>query len=297
MENFYQGCDGAISPFAISDFDFSKGEYIAEQKYDGIWVNCHFDKDGKVTLWSRNVKEKDNKQLVSLREHLQEKLKLKDSVLVGELAFSSQAGTDLAKKLGHHKVDLFDVLKVNGRSLLEEKLLLRKGTLRDLLYDGGVDPSFAEMGWYQGVASAGRVEELYKDVVARGGEGLIIKDVNDEQYRLGGRSKLWYKIKKFLTNDYVIIGYTKTNSADFEQRGWIGGVVGGLYVDGKLVNKVTVGSMTFQWREEFSKNGDAYIGKVMEVGGFEIFKSGAMRHPSFIGMRPDKNPQECVWNA
>lgn len=291
--NLYQGCAGSISPFDITGFDYSKGEYIAEEKYDGIWLEANFDAEGNVRLFSRSGKEKDNTQLDSLRSYLKRNLKLKNSSIVGELAFGSQKGTEFAKAHGHHKIDCFDILKLDGADLSVTSLLDRKNILHGLI--GGFDQTWIKETPYEFVKSGAEVKDMYERIVARGGEGLIVKDLNDEDYRFGGKSPLWYKIKKFVTFEYVIVGYTKTNSADFAQRGWIGGVVGGLYEDGKLLEKVTVGSMTFEWRNEFSVNGDAYIGSVMEVGGYEVFKSGSMRHPSFIGIRDDKMPQECVW--
>lgn len=293
MDNYYQGCAGAIMPYAISEFPFEKGLYIAEEKYDGIWCNMVFDGNGDVTLWSRNVKEKDNQQLVSLREYAKNTLKLKNTMLIGELDFSTQKGTDFAREYGHHRIHIYDMLTYNGTQYHTKPVLERRAALKDLL--NGVDPLWIEEAWFMEAKDGKIIQAKYNDIVSKGGEGLIIKDLRDEQYRFGGKSKLWYKIKKQVAQDYVIMGYTETKSADFAQRGWIGGVVGGLYIDGQLAERVTVGSMTFEWREEFSNNGDFWIGKVMEVAGFEIFKSGSMRHPSFLSIRPDKRPEECIW--
>ena len=38
-----------------------------------------------------------------------------------------------------------------------------------------------------------------------------------------------------------------------------------------------------------------YKGKVVVVHGFDRFKSGAVRHPSFGGFRDDKDPKDCVF--
>ena len=64
------------------------------------------------------------------------------------------------------------------------------------------------------------------------------------------------------------MGYHETGSEEYKKRGWIGGIIGGLYVNGVLTAKVQIGSMTHEMREEFSKNGDKYVDQVMECGGF-----------------------------
>ena len=98
--------------------------------------------------------------------------------------------------------------------------------------------------------------------------------------------------------DYVIMGFKETNSEEFAKKGWIGAILGGLFVGGELVEKVAVGSMTFETREALSKFPEKYIGRVMEVGGNEIFRSGAIRHPHLIGIKPigEKTAKECIWS-
>jgi ATP-dependent DNA ligase len=292
--NNYQGCKGEINPFAIEEFDFEKKRYLAEEKYDGIWIDVNFDSKGEVTLISRNLKEKNNTQLESLRKHIRDSIPLVNSNLVGELAFGSQKGTEYATKYGHHKIDFYDIVKLGGKDLTQNNILERKKELHNAISHS--DEEWIKETPYVLVTDPKQVREMYDKIVKYGGEGVIVKDIKDEDYRFGGKSPRWYKIKKHVTMDYVIMGYTKTKSVSFAAKGWIGGIVGGLFVNGSLSEKVTVGSMDFSWREAFSTNGDSYIGKVMEVGGFEIFKSGSIRHPYFLKMR-DKFAKDCVWKV
>jgi ATP-dependent DNA ligase len=37
------------------------------------------------------------------------------------------------------------------------------------------------------------------------------------------------------------------------------------------------------------------IGRVVTIKGMERLKSGAIRHPQFLAMRLDKNPNQCRW--
>lgn len=292
-EKYYQGCAGSIKPNKIQEFNFIPGRYIAEEKYDGIWCAVVFDEAGEVFLMSRNQKEKDNAQLLSLRNYLKESLKLTNSVLVGELAFSSQRGTEYAKEHGHHKIDLFDVLILNGEKLYDLSLLKRKETLYTLTRE--LDAEWVDEAWFKVITKMDEVKKLYSDVISNKGEGLIIKDLEDTDYRMGKKSPYWYKIKKEVDMDYVIMGFTESESSDYRERKFVGGILGGLYVNGELVQKCTIGSMTDYWRAEFYKHPSTYVHKVMTCRGFEIFRSGALRHPSFDRVRDDKNIKDCTW--
>lgn len=291
---YYQGCAGKIDPRSIADFTFDERYYIIEEKYDGIWASVEYDAKGIVTLVSRLGKVKDNEQLQSLIHYLQD-FDLRDTVLIGELAFGSQKAKEFSDKHGHHKIDLFDALVVNGKQQPVVDIVGRKYALQKLLYSKKADPMWASLGWFEFVGDADYVKKKYAFVVERGGEGLIVKDTRDKEYRPGGKSSLWYKIKKLVSMDYVIMGYGDTDLGDFAGKGWIGSVKCGLYVGGELVEKVSLGSFTFEEREMFSKNREKFIGEVIEVGGNEIFKSGSIRHPFYKGLRDDKDVKDCVW--
>ena len=296
----YQGCKGEISPFGVEDYDFRKG-FVIEEKYDGIWVAVVKEK-GKVTLYSRTGKSKTNAQLQSLIKYA-ESVMPDDSILAGEMMFGSQKGTEEARLLGHHKVYVFDVLKWKGSDYIGKAALTffeRKKALKALMDELLlVHPDCGE--WLDlapfTVEFCGRkVAKKLKAVLDAGGEGLIAKEIEDQSpYIPGGKTKAWYKIKKAVTMDYVIMGYLKTESSDYASRGWIGSIVCGLYEDGVLTKKVDVGSMSFNVRDRISRNQDYFIGSVIEVGGNEVFKHGSMRHPYFIRFRDDKDAKDCEW--
>lgn len=303
-KNYYQGLKSEIDPDEIENFSFTRG-FVVEEKYDGIWCNHAFDEKGKVTLISRNMKEKENAQLVSLREYMADTFKIKNTCLAGELAFSTQAGTDYARKHGHHKTDLFDITVLKSKEIVTAKSLIeRKEILHELFVKANPDPLWVVESPWKILTDASEVRALFDEVVARGGEGLCVKDPGDRAYRFGAKSPEWFKIKKLKEMDYVVMGYKDTNSADFASRGWIGSVICGLFVGGKLVDKVDVGGMTFQAREYISKNKKKLIGKVVTIRGNEVFKSGSMRHPRlmavdfepFFILRDDKEAKECVWD-
>ena len=49
-------------------------------------------------------------------------------------------------------------------------------------------------------------------------------------------------------------------------------------------------------REYFTRNKDRLIGSVIEVKANDIMKdTGKLRHPRYLRMRSDKNPEQCTW--
>lgn len=64
--------------------------------------------------------------------------------------------------------------------------------------------------------------------------------------------------------------------------------------DGKLTEVTQTSGFPFELRKEFSDNPKKYIGRVVELGGYQVFASGAMRHSSFLRFREDREPKDCV---
>ena len=53
--------------------------------------------------------------------------------------------------------------------------------------------------------------------------------------------------------------------------------------------------MSDEVRGQMSLHPEDYIGRVVIIKGMERLKSGAIRHPQFVAMRLDKNPNQCRW--
>lgn len=53
--------------------------------------------------------------------------------------------------------------------------------------------------------------------------------------------------------------------------------------------------MNEETREYMTNNRDELIHSVIEVGANELLKTGKLRHPRYIRMRPDKSPEMCDW--
>ncbi len=146
-------------------------------------------------------------------------------------------------------------------------------------------------------------EQFYQDIIAQGGEGVILKD-REATYGNG-----WAKVKRTSTYDVVITGFeeptkiTKKVSGEestsrFYDNGWIGAIVFGQWFGGKLINFGTCSGMDDALREELSRNRESYVGRVIEIEAQErIAKTGRFRHPRFLRFRPDKNAEDCVYRV
>lgn len=154
-----------------------------------------------------------------------------------------------------------------------------------------------------------------QEILANGGEGVILKNV-DKPYKPDKRPAWhWVKVKTELTDDVVIMDYLppervytgkdedtwqyweyNTPVTKYHAMGWIGSVVFGKYKDGKLVELGSTSGMTEEIREELSHNKDKYIGETIEIRAMEQTEEGHYRHPAFVRFRPDKDPTACVIN-
>lgn len=77
--------------------------------------------------------------------------------------------------------------------------------------------------------------------------------------------------------------------------GWKNALSVGAYKDGKLVYVGRVASgLTDEMKAHMTKEPDLYIGSVCEIQAMSIDKKRkTFRHPAFLQMRFDKNPEEC----
>jgi ATP-dependent DNA ligase len=120
----------------------------------------------------------------------------------------------------------------------------------------------------------------------------MLKNLN-ATYLEGGRpSGNWYKAKKSASYDCVITGFSLGKGKYNTQ---IGAVKFGQYVDGKLIELGQASGMNDEERLLMSRFQDQYIGKVVTIKGMERLKSGAIRHPQYVGLRKDKQPKDCIY--
>ena len=86
--------------------------------------------------------------------------------------------------------------------------------------------------------------------------------------------------------------FSRSRLAD---KNLIGSIKFGQYRDGILVPFGSCSGISDKIRTEFSNNPEKFVGQVMTIKAQERTESGAFRHPVFVRMRPDKNPEECIY--
>jgi DNA ligase-1 len=199
---------------------------FVEDKFDGIRAQLHRTAEG-VEIFSRDLK-RITAQFPELADQAR---KLNAGVILdGEIVAFAEGRKltffDLQKRLGrkHEGADLFaapsadvpvsfiafDLLWLDGRSLLKTSLRERRELLRGLEM-----PEQFQVADIFAAHSADEIEQIFRQARKRANEGLMIKDP-DSYYAPGRRGLYWFKLKKELaTLDVVVVaaelGHGKRN--------------------------------------------------------------------------------------
>lgn len=218
--------------------------YIYEVKWDGIRVMISLN-DDKIKLSSRNHIDLTAKfpELLNAEKSFRGTCGLFD----GEIVCLDEKGRPDFKDVIHrmqrtNENDIqramkkfpafcyvFDLLYLDGRSVVNEPLIRRREWLKDAIKkDTPYRVSeFVEDG--ESLFAAAREHRL---------EGIMAKDKNSK-YLPGRRNDSWYKIKVRQTAESYIIGYTEGKGSRGEH---FGALHMGDMVEGKLVYRGKVGS-------------------------------------------------------
>ena len=287
---WYQGCGAEIETIKPPDM-FKKlaqyeqmGNYVAEPKLDGIFTAAF--SDGKRTrFWSRNRLEK--------AYGLSEVPLPEGTGLIGELGFGSEHALQRRAKLGHDFMDVFGVLFIDYEPILHLNEVERRKRLDKFM--AKLSPETRKCYLLVPQYTDKLVERFKQEH-----EGFVLKfvDLGGSPY-IGRRIKVsnWVKAKKWYEDDMVVIDKILSKAVSKVSEPMVESLICGMYVDGKLKPLTKVGNgIEDAMSKEFAANFGAYKGKVMKIAHYGQFTSGALRHPSFVAMRDDKDPNECVFN-
>ena len=282
--------------------------WIYELKYDGFRAVAGI-KGEAVALWSRNALDLAAK--FPAVATLLEDLPVDDAVLDGEIVILDESGAPRFQLLQRSEDNLehffvFDLLWLNGHDLRKLPFVERRELLEKLLKKL---PKKMRTRVQPSEIVSGDPEEELKKSAARGYEGLIAKDPNSTYE--GKRSKSWIKLKAVNQQELVIIGFTPSTHSSRE----FGALLLGVYEDETLrfAGKVGTGfsaklRVELQGRLEKDRipasaaidaprmKGATWVKPklVAQVHFTEWTTDGKLRHPAFLGLRPDKKPADVV---
>jgi bifunctional non-homologous end joining protein LigD len=288
----------------------SGDEWLHEIKYDGYRIGARVRK-GRVSLYTRN----GNDWTAAFPQVADAvgNLGLDDALIDGEVAvvlpdgrtsFQALQNTAGGGNRGTVVYFVFDLLHMNGEKLDGRPLEERKRLLKKLV----------------GSRSTGRIrfsehidgngEAFFSEACRAGLEGIVSKR-RDQPYR-AGRHGGWVKTKCVQRQEFVIGGFTDPEG----MRAGIGALLIGYYEGDRLgfCGKVGTGfthklalelrarlDRIEQKRCPFSPPPAGSLGRnahwvkpelVGEVEFTEWTSDGKIRHPSFQGLRADKEPKQ-----
>jgi bifunctional non-homologous end joining protein LigD len=200
----------------------------------------------------------------------------------------------------------FDVLHLDGRSLLEQPYVERRRTLESMELAG---PSWQTPPHFEGGGSA-----VWEASRQQGLEGIMAKRL-DSRYYPGKRSDCWRKLKNLRTQEVVVGGW---KPGEGRRKDAIGSLLLGVPdIDGlQYVGHVGTGFTDKMLRDlegelaplardespfatpvprPYAKDARWVDPRLVgEVAFSEWTREGRLRHPAWRGVRPDKLPSEVV---
>jgi len=288
-------------------------DWIYEVKWDGVRTLLTIE-NGLVSFESRNGLSY-NSRFPELKE-LPAALALSSGVVDGEIVAADSSGRISFQALqprlgiarfgkqreGPHGISiyLFDLLFKDGKDL--RKLPLRK---RRAILIESLRPNERVKLSQTLDGSAGAVMEVAAEHEL---EGIMAKRL-DSPYA-GGRSAAWVKVKLQQRQEFVVCGWIDGNRASF------GALVLGLFESGRLHWRGNVGT---GFSEQLLRDIGSSLKKsslprkpaeaagewpskmhwarptmVAEIRFAEFTQSAHLRAPVFLGLRPDRRPEDCM---
>ncbi|MCX5771817.1 MAG: DNA ligase D [Candidatus Hydrogenedentes bacterium] len=289
-------------------------QWLHEIKYDGYRLLCMFS-GGDVRLVTRRGNDWTDK--FGPVEEAARKLDVDEGILDGELVVLKRDGTTDFQALQNFvkegvKATLFyyafDVPWFGGYDLTRSPLIERKKLLHTIL-EAHLSSSFA-IRYSDHIQGDGPL--VFQNACEHGLEGLVSKRA-DSTYEQK-RSHHWVKVKCIRRQEFVVVGYTDPGGA----RANFGALVLGVYDKDKLTYCGRVGTgFTDKTLKSIYKQ---LSEREQEKTSFDVPPKGAeargvhwvkpelvaevefsgwtsdnyLRHPSFKGIREDKEPREIT---
>ena len=302
----------------LVDKPFDSKEWLFEIKWDGYRAISYI-KNGDVEISSRNNKSFNEKFYPVYDELKTWKI---NAVIDGEIIVADSKGISDFGALQNWRSEadgsliyyVFDLLWLDGKSMMEVPLMNRREMLKKIL------PAGERIIFSDDIQDSGMT--FFKSAEKMGLEGILAKKA-DSLYIPGNRSKDWLKIKTQLRQEVVIGGYTLNEGSSklfssllvgvFHKKQFLyTGKVGTGFTMKKQVElmklfyPLVIKKSPFDITPDINKpsrfrpdppKAEAVWLKpelVCEVNYRELTSDGIMRHPSFKGLREDKPPRKVL---
>jgi bifunctional non-homologous end joining protein LigD len=307
-----QASRGEYAPMLASlAEDVPKGEgWLFEVKWDGYRALAYV-RGGEVKLVSRNGNDL-TQRFSAVARAIAQAVKTPDCVLDGEICALDEQGRSSFSAMQQAAPGtplvyyVFDVLEIDGETLVDQPLIERRKRLEKLLDRRNKTVVISEaFDDGEALLEAAREQHL---------EGVIAKR-RDSRYAVGRRTRDWLKIKTHGRQEFLIAGYTKGHG---RREGRFGSLVLAVRRGGQLVYVGNCGTgfkdrdidelleklrplerktPPFEVVPKMPKvrKGDVVWVEpklVCEVEFAEWTHDGRLRAPSFQGLREDKNPED-----
>ena len=293
------------------------GKVWTEEKYDGVRCQMH-RQASRVELFSRDLKE----TTAAFPELTEAAPSLGHDVLFDGEVLAHRDGRvlrffELQRRLGRKKVDadlrrdvpvvlvIFDLLWLDGRTLLDEPLTARRKLLESL----GLEHPYL-LARLEEATDPEHLDRIFAETRGRGNEGLMVKDPLSP-YTPGRRGLAWLKLKRPLATLDVVVtavewGHGKRNGVLSDYTFAVKDTQTGRLVNvGKAYTGLTdaeIAEFTRRFLEmTVEDHGHVRLVRpevVLEVAFDSIQHSGrhlsgyALRFPRIVRIRDDKPVEE-----
>lgn len=298
---------------------FEEDGWMYEIKWDGYRALAYLN-NGAVDLRSRNNKS-FNEKFYPIYESLK-KLSC-NAIFDGEIIAINDSGLPDFGRLqtwrseadGELLFYVFDIIWYEGYSLINTPLEERRKLLESIIAEEKGKIRLSKAFNMKG-------KDFFSNVDKMGLEGVIAKKLSST-YTPDARSREWLKIKTKKYQEAIIGGYTKNENTTKKFSALLLGRFEGnqLVFTGSVgtgfttkmqeqilqkLNKIEIGACPFNKIPEYNKpsrfrpnppKAEVTWVKpdlVAEISYRTISSDGVFRHPSFKGLREDKNPREVV---
>jgi len=316
----------------------------AEYKYDGTRIQIHLNRglnprSVAIKTFTRNMEESTYMfpdLIKAVLNGIDAKTAILDAEAIGidEKGFFIPFQETIKRKRKHNiaqavkdiplTLRVFDVLYLNGKSLINEPLSVRWQMLRAIVKES----LNIKLASHKIIRDSKTLNAEFNYAIGLGLEGLVVKNLNSF-YPVGSRGFAWVKFKEIgeggLSDniDAIVIGYY--NGAGQRSKFGIGAFLIALYDNKdnsyKTISKVGTGLTDEQWQDlkkrcdsikVLNLSTDIKVPKelycdvwikpkiVVEIKADNITKSPlhtagyALRFPRLIKYRSDKSPQEAT---